>query len=175
MQINNKIFKPYLDAPVIQKRITEMAKEITAEFHDKNPVFIIVLTGAFAFGAELIRQFQGKCTVRFTRIKSYTGTVSGEIDVFTGFDIDIKDRHIIFLEDIIDTGKTVFHLTREAEKLKPASITVATLLQKHILRPNLIKGDYVGFEIPDVFVVGYGLDYDEEGRNWNGVYQLDDK
>jgi hypoxanthine phosphoribosyltransferase len=76
------------------------------------------------------------------------------------------------LEDIIDTGKTVFHLTKEAEKLKPASITVATLLQKQILRPNLIKGDYVGFEIPDVFVVGYGLDYDEEGRNWNGVYQL---
>lgn len=175
MQIRNKTFKLYLDANTIQKRIAEMGKEITADFHDKNPIFIIVLTGAFAFSSELIRQFQGKCVVRFTRIKSYTGTVSGEIETFTGFDIPIKDRHVIFLEDIIDTGKTVFHLTKEAEKLKPASITVATLLQKQILRPNLIKGDYVGFEIPDVFVVGYGLDYDEEGRNWNSVFQLSEE
>ena len=173
MQINNKTFKPYLDAATLQKRIAEMGKEITADFHDKQPIFIIVLTGAFAFSSELIRNFQGKCVVRFTRIKSYTGTQSGDIETFTGFDIDIKNRHVIFLEDIIDTGKTVFHLTKEAEKLQPASITVATLLQKQILRPNLIKGDYVGFEIPDVFVVGFGLDYNEEGRNWNGVYQLE--
>jgi hypoxanthine phosphoribosyltransferase len=173
VQINNKTFKPYLDAATLQKRIAEMGKEITADFHDKQPIFIIVLTGAFAFSSELIRNFQGKCVVRFTRIKSYTGTQSGDIETFTGFDIDIKNRHVIFLEDIIDTGKTVFHLTKEAEKLQPASITVATLLQKQILRPNLIKGDYVGFEIPDVFVVGFGLDYNEEGRNWNGVYQLE--
>lgn len=172
MQIKNKTFVSYLDAHTIEKRIAEMGKEITADFHDKNPIFIIVLTGAFAFSAALIRQFQGKCVVRFTRIKSYSGTTSGELESFSGFDIDIANRHVIFLEDIIDTGKTVFHLIQEAQKLNPASITVATLLQKKILRPNLIKGDYIGFEIPDVFVVGYGLDYDEEGRNWNGIYSL---
>ncbi len=172
MQIKDKIFVPYLDAHAIQKRIAEMGKEITADFHDKDPVFIIVLTGAFAFSAELIRHFQGKCVVRFTSIKSYTGMNSGDISSFSGFDINLANRHVIFLEDIVDTGKTVFHLMQEAEKLNPASVSIATLLQKQILRPNLIKGDYIGFEIPDVFVVGYGLDYNEEGRNWNGIFAL---
>lgn len=172
MQIKDKTFVPYLDAHTIQKRIAEMGHEITADFHDKNPIFIIVLTGAFAFSSELIRQFQGKCVVRFTSVKSYSGTTSGDIASFSGFDIDLANKHVIFLEDIVDTGKTVFHLMQEANKLKPASITVATLLQKQILRPNLVKGNYIGFEIPDVFVVGYGLDYDEEGRNWNGIFAL---
>lgn len=149
-----------------------MGRNLTADYKDKNPLFIIVLNGAFAFSGALIPQFEGKCGVRFTRIKSYEGTSSGSISAFSGFDNELRNRHIIFLEDIIDTGKTVFHLINEAAKFQPASIAVATLLQKTILRPNLIKGDYVGFEIPDVFVVGYGLDYDEEGRNWNGIYQL---
>lgn len=172
MQIHDLEFVPYISSEKIQERICELGIELNKKFVGKDPVFIIVLNGAFIFAADLIRQFNGNCETLFTRIKSYTGTSSGEIQSFSGIDTNVKNRNIIFIEDIIDTGKTIFHLHQEIEKLEPASVTTITLLQKNILRPNLIKGDLIGFEIPDVFVVGYGLDYEEKGRNLDGIWAV---
>ena len=162
MQINDLTFEPYISAEKIQERIIQLGIELNINFAEKDPIFIIVLNGAFIFAADLIRQFNGNCETIFTRIKSYTGTISGEIQTFNGINHNVKNRNIIFIEDIIDTGKTIFHPHQEIEKLEPASVTTITLLQKNILRPNLIKADLIGFEIPDVFVVGYGLDYEEK-------------
>ena len=172
MQINDLTFEPYISAEKIQERIIQLGIELNINFAEKDPIFIIVLNGAFIFAADLIRIFNGNCETIFTRIKSYTGTISGEIQTFNGINHNVKNRHIIFVEDIIDTGKTIFHLHQEIEKLEPASVTTITLLQKNILRPNLIKADLIGFEIPDVFVVGYGLDYEEKGRNLDGIWKV---
>lgn len=172
MQIHDLQFEPYISSEKIQDRIVELGVELNNNFAEKVPIFIIVLNGAFIFAADLIRQFNGDCETIFTRIKSYTGTISGEIQTFNGINHNVKDRNIIFIEDIIDTGKTIFHLHQEIEKLEPASVTTITLLQKNILRPNLIKADLIGFEIPDVFVVGYGLDYEEKGRNLDGIWKV---
>ena len=172
MQIHDLQFEPYISSEKIQERIIQLGKELNNNFAEKDPIFIIVLNGAFIFAADLIRQFNGDCETIFTRIKSYTGTISGEIQTFNGINHNVKNRHIIFVEDIIDTGKTIFHLHQEIEKLEPASVTTITLLQKNILRPNLIKADLIGFEIPDVFVVGYGLDYEEKGRNLDGIWKV---
>ncbi|MBK7566654.1 MAG: hypoxanthine phosphoribosyltransferase [Bacteroidetes bacterium] len=172
MQIHDLQFEPYISSEKIQERIIQLGKELNNNFAEKDPIFIIVLNGAFIFAADLIRIFNGNCETIFTRIKSYTGTISGEIQTFNGINHNVKNRHIIFVEDIIDTGKTIFHLHQEIEKLEPASVTTITLLQKNILRPNLIKADLIGFEIPDVFVVGYGLDYEEKGRNLDGIWKV---
>ena len=172
MQIHDLQFEPYISSEKIQERIIQLGKELNNNFAEKDPIFIIVLNGAFVFAADLIRIFNGNCETIFTRIKSYTGTISGEIQTFNGINHNVKNRHIIFVEDIIDTGKTIFHLHQEIEKLEPASVTTITLLQKNILRPNLIKADLIGFEIPDVFVVGYGLDYEEKGRNLDGIWAV---
>ena len=176
IQIHGKYFVPYLSEQQIQEKVKALAATLDNDYAGKKPLFIAILNGSFMFAADIFKYLKIEAEICFIKLASYKGTKSsGQVVTAIGLDIDLTNRHVIILEDIIDTGKTVFHLTREAEKLKPASITVATLLQKHILRPNLIKGDYIGFEIPDVFVVGYGLDYNEEGRNWNGVYQLDEK
>lgn len=172
VQIQDLHFELYISPEEIQERILQLGVELNEKFGDKNPVFIIVLNGAFIFAADLIRQFNGNCETIFTRIKSYVGTESGEISAFTGIDHSVNNRHVIFMEDIIDTGKTIYHLQQEVEKLHPASISTITFLQKNILHPNLIKADMVGFEIPDVFVVGYGLDYDEKGRNLAGIWAM---
>lgn len=170
MQIQDLQFEAYISSEKIQERVLQLGIELNKKFADQDPIFIIVLNGAFIFAADLIRQFNGDCETIFTRIKSYTGTVSGEIQTFSGFDHKVNNRNIIFIEDIIDTGKTIMHLFKEIEKLNPASVTTIALLQKNIHRPNLIKADLIGFEIPNVFVVGYGLDYEEKGRNLAGIW-----
>ncbi len=172
MQIRELSFDIFISQEKLQARIQEMGAELSQLFVDKNPLFIIVLNGAFIFAADLIRNYKGNCETLFTRIKTYTGTASGEISEFTGLSKAVNNRDVIFIEDIIDTGKTVYHLQNEIELLHPASVTIVTLLQKNILRPNLVKADIIGFEIPDVFVVGYGLDYKENGRNLPEVWSL---
>ncbi len=171
MQIHDKEFTILINEHEILNRVAKLGAELTIKYIDKNPLFVIILNGAFVFGADLIRNFKGECELYFTRIRSYSGTSSGELKDFTGFDASLENRHIVFVEDIIDTGKTIYHLITEIKNFNPASITTVTFLQKKILRPHLISADFVGFEIEDEFVVGYGLDYDGLGRNLNAIWK----
>ncbi|MFI5172617.1 MAG: hypoxanthine phosphoribosyltransferase [Chitinophagales bacterium] len=172
MQIHDKQFSLFIPADEIHARIAELGASLTLRYSTRNPVFIVVLNGAFVFAADLLRNFNGECELYFTRIRSYAGTTSGDIKDFTGFDESLANRHVIFIEDIIDTGKTIYYLLAEIKKYRPASITTVALLQKTIMRSFETSADHIGFEIPDEFVVGYGLDYDGLGRNLKDIWKV---
>ena len=154
-------------------RVEEMGKELQEKYHDKNPLFLGVLNGAFIFTADLTRAFDEQCEVSFIKLSSYSGLEStGEVATVIGLTTDVENRHVIVVEDIIDTGKTMHDFLPILRKMNPASVAFATFL----LKPEAIKYefpiDYIGFEIPNKFVIGYGLDYNEAGRNLRGIYQL---
>ncbi len=172
MRIHNKEFELFLSEEEISKKVRHLAEQLNLALANKNPIFMIILNGAYLFGADLTRQFNGACEITFVKIKSYQGMSSAGVSEFSGFQNNINERHLVIIEDIVDSGKTLFHLQNELKEFKPASLTTVALLQKNLLRPNLMKADLVGFEIPDEFVVGYGLDYDEAGRNLKDVWKV---
>jgi hypoxanthine phosphoribosyltransferase len=157
----------------IQERVRALGCEITAAYADKNPLFIGVLNGAFIFTADLLRACELACEVDFVRISSYAGLQStGKIELVMELKTDIQNRHIIIVEDIIDTGKTLHYFIQELQQRAPASIAIAALLLKPDALEYPLHIDYLGFAIPNKFVIGYGLDYNEQGRQLGGVYQL---
>jgi hypoxanthine phosphoribosyltransferase len=154
-------------------RVREMGRELQEKYHDKNPIFLGVLNGAFIFTADLTRAFGGQCEVSFIKLSSYSGLEStGKVATVIGLTSDVENRHVIVVEDIIDTGKTMHDFLPTLRKMNPASVAFATFL----LKPEAVKYefpiDYIGFEIPNKFVIGYGLDYNEVARNLRGIYQL---
>ena len=152
----------------IQARIVELGKDITAEYRDKNPIVLGVLKGVAIFYADMIRQIKVPCQMDFMCISSYKGSKSsGNTNVRLDLAADIKDRHVLILEDIYDTGNSLTYLVNYLKMKQPASIKICTLLDKPEGRkPGVtLKADYVGFTIPNAFVVGYGLDYNEKYRN----------
>jgi len=171
--IHDLTFEPYLSSSDIGERIEQLGKNIAADFQSKTPLFIAVLNGAFMFAADLIRACNIECEITFIRLSSYTGTRStGEVKSIVGLKEEIKGRDIIVVEDIVDTGKTLSELIPQLTEKKPASISIATLLDKPAARTHDVKVDYRGFEVPDRFVLGYGLDYNGLGRNLKDLYQL---
>jgi hypoxanthine phosphoribosyltransferase len=175
IQIHNKTFQKFLHQEQIEKRIAEITHNITQDYANSSPVFIIVLNGAFMFGTEIIKNFKANCEVQFVKLISYVGTESSG-EVITGIDIvreKIIGKDVVILEDIIDSGITMeFFVDYLYEQCKPKSVEVACLLFK----PDNLKKDlnlkYVGFSIPPLFVVGYGLDYNDLGRNLTDIYQI---
>lgn len=166
-------FEPYLSASDISDRIAVLGERIRVDYKGKKPLFIAVLNGAFIFAADLIRACEIDCEITFIRLASYDGTRStGRVKSIVGLKEDIKGKDIIVVEDIVDTGKTISELLPQLEQLGPASISIATLLDKPAARTQEVQLDYRGFEIPDRFVLGYGLDYNGLGRNLKGLYQL---
>ena len=152
----------------IQNRIRELGEILTAEYADKNPVIVGVLKGVVVFYADMIRQIKAPCQLDFMWLSSYSGTNStGEMIVRRDVSVDIRDRHVLILEDIYDTGSSLDFTYRHLMAKGPASIKICTLLDKPERRkPGItLKPDYVGFTIPNEFVVGYGLDYNEHFRN----------
>ena len=152
----------------IQERIEELGKILTREYADKNPVVVGVLKGVVVFYADMIRQIKVPCQMDFMWISSYEGTVStGNMVVKRDLSADIKGRHVLILEDIYDTGNSLDFVYKHLMSKEPASIKICTLLDKPSRRkPGItLQADYVGFEIPNAFVVGYGLDYNEYYRN----------
>ena len=152
----------------IKARIEEMGKILTADYRDKNPVVIGVLKGVAIFYADMIREIKVPCQMDFMCISSYKGNKSsGNTNVRLDLAADIKDRHVLILEDIYDTGNSLTYLVNYLKMKEPASIKICTLLDKPDGRkPGItLKADYVGFTIPNAFVVGYGLDYNEAYRN----------
>ena len=152
----------------IKARLQELGKELIADYGDKNPIFVGILKGVVIFYADMIRAFDAPCQMDFMWISSYQGTQStGNIMVRQDIVTDIKGRHVIILEDILDTGRSLEQVKRHLLKKEPASLKICTLLDKPEGRaPGVaLQADYVGFTIPNAFVVGYGLDYDEKYRN----------
>jgi hypoxanthine phosphoribosyltransferase len=173
IQVLDKTFEPYLKEAAIQEKITELAGQLNHDYAGKRPIFLSVLNGAFLFTADLFKQITIEAEVSFIKLASYKGTSStGNVITAIGLDINVKDRHIIILEDIIDTGKTLHHYLPQLENMQPASVKIAVLLNKKEALIYPVQIDYACFEIPNKFVVGYGLDYDGLGRNSRDIYQL---
>lgn len=150
----------------ISDRIKTMADEIKKEYKDKNPLILCILKGSFIFAADLVRELDFPCAVEFISASSYgNSTVSGEVNVKKDIDFGVEDRHVIIAEDILDTGRTLKHIMDLISAKKPKTLKLCTLLDKPSRRELDIKADIIGFEIPNEFVVGYGLDYAEKYRN----------
>ena len=166
--MHNDIEKILLSEQQIQARIQELGEVLTKEYADKNPVIVGVLKGVVVFYADMIRHIQVPCQLDFMWISSYAGTDStGKMLVRQDVTADIEGRHVLILEDIFDTGNSLEFTVNHLKKQNPASIKICTLLDKPERRRAgvTLKADYVGFTIPNAFVVGYGLDYNEKYRN----------
>lgn len=173
--IDDKKFELFLDSAAIAQQISETGKQIAKEYGDKNPVFLCVLNGAYVFAADLLRQVDIPAEVSFIKLSSYAGTRStGSVKTMLGINGDLHGRHVILVEDIIDTGKTIHDLLPRVMEHRPASVKIACLLSKPAARTHAVDIDYTCFEIPDKFVIGFGLDCDGLGRNLPGIYALAD-
>lgn len=165
--MTNDIMKVLLSKEDIDARVVELGKEISEKFEGTEPLFIGILKGSFIFMADLIRNVNLKCSMDFMAVSSYGAgtTTSGAVKINKDLNEDITGRHVIIVEDILDSGVTLSYLCGYLQNRKPASITLVTLLDKPARRKSPVKADFVGFEVPDEFVVGYGLDYAEKYRN----------
>ena len=176
IKVHDKEFVPYLTHSELQDIVKNLAEKIHEEYKDETPVFVGVLNGVFMFFSDFMKYYPGKCEIAFLQVSSYSGTNSTGI-VYKKMDLtkDVEGRHIILMEDIVDTGNTIESLFEYFKNTqRPKSLKVASLL----LKPEVFKKDftidYIGKEIPNKFVLGYGLDYDELGRNLRDLYQLEE-
>ncbi len=173
IKVLDKEFEPYLSESLIQEKISELAQQLNKEYAGKRPIFLSILNGSFLFTADLFRQITIEAEVCFIKLASYKGTTSsGNVITAIGLDANVNGRDIIIVEDIIDTGKTLHHFLPQLASSQPASIKIAVLLNKTEALAYPVKVDYACFDIPNKFVVGYGLDYDGLGRNTKAIYQL---
>lgn len=171
--VHGKTFVPYISAEEIQAKCFEIAVKINNDYRDEKPLFIAILNGSFLFAADMFRHIDLEAEISFIKLVSYKGTTStGNVVTAIGLDERVKDRHVIIIEDILDTGRTLYQFLPELYNQNPKSLKIATLLTKPSARLFDVQPDYLGFEIPDKFVLGYGLDFDGLGRNIPSIYQL---
>lgn len=175
VKIFDKVFVPFISQATIAARVAELAQQINVDYAGKKPLVIGVLNGSFVFAADLFRQLTIEAEISFIKLASYKGTTStGTVITAIGLDNNLDDRHIIIVEDIIDTGKTLYSFLPEMHSRHIASLKIATLLSKPEALQYDVKADYCAFEIDNKFVLGYGLDYDGLGRNLPELYVLKD-
>ncbi len=175
IKVHDKTFEKFLDYEKIETAIKQLADDVHRDFSDSVPVFLCVLKGSFMFASELFKNYQGAAEITFIRVASYTGTqTTGAVHTLFELNEDIKNRDVIILEDIIDSGITIKHLVEELENHRPRRVKVATLLIKPDAVSTDIQPDYVGLEIPNDFIVGFGLDYNGLGRNTRDIYKIVD-
>lgn len=173
IQVKDKTFIPYLNEQEIQQAVKRISTEINTTYKDLQPLFIAILNGAFMFASDLFKAIHIDAEISFIKLASYKGTKStGNVITSVGLDESVKGRHIIIIEDIVDTGKTLYSFLPQLLDQRPASLKIASLLHKPEANIYSIKLDYVGFTIPNKFVLGYGLDYDGLARNLPSIYQL---
>jgi hypoxanthine phosphoribosyltransferase len=173
MQIHDLTFQPLLNATQIHSRVQQLAAQLSDQYKNKCPLFISVLNGAFIFAADLIKSYSGPCEITFVKIQSYNGTSSsGNLQTVLGLEQSIEGRDVIILEDIVDSGKTLHFFIDSLQQQKPHSICTVSLLFKPEAIQFPVHLDYVGFEIANDFVVGYGLDYNGLGRNLPDLHVL---
>jgi hypoxanthine phosphoribosyltransferase len=173
IQVHDKQFEPYLAANTISERIKSLAAQLSADYSGKKPLFIAILNGSFMFASDLFKELTIDAEICFIKLASYKGTKStGHVITAIGMDMDIFAREVVILEDIVDTGKTLSEFLPQLKHQQPASMKIVALLHKPEATVFPIKIDYLGFSIPNKFVVGYGLDYDGLGRNIREIYKL---
>ena len=173
IKVHDKSFDIYLTEAVIQQRVKELADQINSEFAGKKPLIIAILNGSFMFAADLFKNLSIEAELSFIKLASYKGMKSsGNVVTSIGLEDDIFGKEIIIVEDIVDTGKTLHNFLPKLLHQQPKTLKIATLLHKSEATTYPLQLDYVGFVIPDKFVVGYGLDYDGLGRNLKEIYQL---
>ena len=173
IQVHDLRFELYLSDQQIQHRVKEMGDQISRDYAGKRPIFLAILNGAFMFVADLVRACDLDCELAFIKVSSYRGLAStGNIETVLGLNVEVENRDLIIVEDIIDSGNTMRALLPDLQQLEPASVKLAALLLKPECLKHPIDIEYLGFQIPDRFVVGYGLDYDGLGRNLPSIYQL---
>jgi hypoxanthine phosphoribosyltransferase len=172
--VGNEKFVPYLTEEQIQKRIDELGEEISKEYKTKLPSFIGVLNGSFMFMADLLKRMDINCEVDFFKLSSYGDEKisSGKVKLLKELNADVTDRHLIIVEDIVDSGLSISYIEEMFKDHNPASMKVVSLLVKPNSIKYKVKIDYIGFEIPDKFVIGYGLDYAQKYRNLKSIYVL---
>ena len=173
LRIHDKTFTLYISEERIRNKVIELADALSRDYQHKNPVFIAILNGAFIFAADLFKSLHMDAEISFIKLASYKGMKSsGQVITAIGLDTEIFDRHVVILEDIVDTGKTLHEFLPQLLHQNPASLSIMALLHKPDAKAYPVKVNYTGFEIPDKFVVGYGLDYNGLGRNTAAIYQL---
>ena len=175
LQIHDKTFEIFIGKEEIQAEVKSLANQINIDYSGKEVVFVAILNGAFMFAADLMKKVNLPCEISFIKVSSYHGThTTGRVDEVIGLNTIIAGKHVVLIEDIVDTGITMDKVYTLLNVEKPASIEIVSLLYK----PEAFKGKhvpkYVGFSIPNKFVLGYGLDYNEHGRNTEDLYQLKD-
>ena len=173
IQVHDKVFEKSIDFQTIDEAISRIASQMNSDLPEKDPLFLSVLNGAFMFSADLFKKLNFSCEISFVKLASYSGTRSTEsVRQLIGLDEDVVGRNIVIVEDIIDSGLTIERILAQLKMVGAAEIKIATLLYK----PNAFKGsyavDYVGIEIGNEFIVGYGLDYDKKGRNYKDIYKI---
>ena len=172
IKVHDKEFIPYLSSDEIEQQVKRVAGEINRDYAGKKPLFIAILNGAFIFAADLFKYLEMDVEICFIKLASYKGVRStGKVITAIGLDAEIYGRDVIIVEDIVDTGKTLTQFLPQLEHQHPASLKIVSLLHKPSASIFPVQIDYLGFTIPDKFVIGYGLDYDGLGRNIKEIYQ----
>ena len=173
IKIKDKTFEVSLPEAQIKARIKELAQQLSRELEGKNPLFLGVLNGAFIFAADLMREMTIPCEISFVKLASYQGTTStGTIKEVIGINEDLSGRTVVIVEDIVESGLTIKRMMEQLGTRNPASVQVCTLFFKPDRLKEDLKLDYVAFSIPNDFILGYGLDYDQQGRGLKDIYSL---
>lgn len=173
VKIKDKEFSIFIPETQILEAIQRLANKINEEMEGKNPLFVGILNGSFMFAGDLMKCIKTNCEISFIKVASYSGTSSsGEVKQLIGFNDSIKGRNVVILEDIVDTGVTLENIINQLKEHEPADVRLATLLYKPAAFRKTFKIDYVAMEIPNDFIVGYGLDYDGYGRNLRDIYKI---
>lgn len=177
IKIGDDEFVPFLTEDKIQKRIKELAEQISEDYKSTTPIFIGVLNGSFLFMSDLIRYVTLDCEIDFFKLSSYGDEKisSGKVKLIKELNCEVNDRDIIIVEDIVDTGLSIKYIEELFEEKSPKSMKVVSLLVKPDSLKYKVKIDYIGFNIPDKFVIGYGLDIAQKYRNLRGIYILNEK
>lgn len=173
IRVHDKDFIPYLSQQEIEAAVKKLGEKLSIEYAEKFPLFIPILNGSFMFAAELFKHIHIPCEICFIKLASYKGTTSSaHLITSIGLDTEVRNKHVIVLEDILDTGKTLSMFLPQIKNQQPKSLKVAALLHNPDAKKFDVPLDYNCFKIPDKFVVGFGLDYDGLGRNFPAIYQL---
>jgi hypoxanthine phosphoribosyltransferase len=174
VKIKDKTFEISMREADIKQRVREVAQQMSRDLEGKNPLFLAVLNGAFIFAADLMREMTIPCEISFVKLASYQGTTStGKVHEVIGINENLSGRTVVIVEDIVESGLTIKRMMEQLGTRNPASVQVCTLFFKPEKLKEDLKLDYVAFAIPNDFILGYGLDYDQQGRGLKDLYKLE--